>query len=112
MALFRGKIGKGAQRGRQLGYPTANISAQNVDGGIYAAKVWVEGVEYRAAVFVDRARALLEAHLLDFSGDLYGKEMKVQLVQRVRESKRFDTDQALIDAIARDIEEIRAILTL
>jgi riboflavin kinase / FMN adenylyltransferase len=104
----RGIVEKGAQRGAELGYPTANITLpEGVAPGIYAGKASVEGKAYEAAVFADGRRSVLEAHLLDFSGDLYGKEISVELVKKIREGKAFANDESLRAAIADDVQRVR-----
>ena len=91
MKSIHGVVEKGKQFGKALGYPTANIQlTQQVDAGIYAARAEIEGDTHIAAVFIDPASNLLEAHLLDFSGDLYGKEVKIELAKKIRESKKFE----------------------
>lgn len=107
MKLYTGLVQKGAGRGRQLGYPTANISLTDAESGIFAGRVRVEDKEYRAAVFADPTRKILEAHLLDFSGDLYGKEVSIELCTKIRESEEFTTDDALRAAIGHDVEMVR-----
>ena len=75
--------------------------------GIYAARVLVGGREYGAAGFADQERKILEAHILDFSGDLYGKEITIQLLKKIRDSMRFSHDTALRAAIADDVACVR-----
>ena len=98
-------------RGHALGYPTANIPLpQGVGSGIYAARAWLDGREYAAAVFADDSRQILETHLLDFSDGAYGKELRLELVKKLRESKAFADDDALKAAIAADVAAVRALL--
>ena len=104
-----GIIEKGKRHGTTLGYPTANIQlTQQVEGGIYAAKAHVDGQAHIAAVFVDPTRHLLEAHLLDFSGDIYEKELRVELLKKIRDSRKFEDEESLKIAIETDMTEIRA----
>lgn len=73
--------------GRQVGYPTANITLTlTCEPGTYAGLVQVASQEavYRAAVYVDDRRKLLEAHLLDFTGDLYDQTIDVQLLEHLQ----------------------------
>ena len=113
----------GDERGRELGFPTANVSVPGdillPADGIYAG--WYErpdGTVHPAAIslgrrptFYEEAHAsLLEAHLLDFDGDLYGEHAKVRFVDRLRGEARFDAVDALIEQIHRDCDEARAIL--
>ena len=114
---LEGQVVAGAGRGRELGVPTANL--QTADqlipaDGVYAGRCAVEGVRYPAAVsigtnptFGDNPRTV-EPHLLDFTGDLYGKTLRLELTDWLREQQTYATVNALKSQIARDIEETRA----
>lgn len=119
-----GPVVQGDQRGRDLGYPTANLvfADQMIPCfGIYA--VWVdvlegphEGRHAGVASIGERPTfginaANFEAHIFDFSGDLYGTEISVSLVQRLRGEVRFDGIEALIAQMDRDSAEARAVLS-
>lgn len=116
----RGVVVKGDGRGRQLGYPTANIEVPPeilVPGdGIYAG--WYErpsGDTRVAAISVgrrptfspDAPASVLEAHLLDFDGDLYGEVARVRFKAWLRAEKKFDSVDALVAQIARDADATR-----
>lgn len=75
--------------------------------GIYAARVLIEGKEYGAAAFADHERKMLEAHIPDFSGDLYGKEITIQLLKKIRDSRKFENDDARRAAISDDMARVR-----
>jgi riboflavin kinase/FMN adenylyltransferase len=120
---LRGTVQTGDARGRQLGFPTANVAVPDVmalpGDGIYAG--WYErpdGSVHRAAIslgrrptfYADQAASLLEAHLLDFEGDLYGEPAEVRFVSRLRGEERYDSVEALVAQIRRDCEEARAAL--
>lgn len=116
------RVRKGAARGRALGYPTANLKLENTLAparGIYAVWAAFEAGEdkFRPAVAsfgirptFDGAGDLLEVHVFDFAGDLYGRHLRVRFVERIREEKKFDSAQALKEAMARDCAAARAIL--
>ncbi|MDP8967648.1 MAG: bifunctional riboflavin kinase/FAD synthetase [Actinomycetota bacterium] len=116
-----GEVAHGDERGRELGYPTANLipdAAFVTPGhGVYAARATTStGETYAAAVsvgvrptFVTGRGELIEAYLLDFSGDLYGSRLEIAFLKRLRGEKRFDSLDALIDQIALDVEAARAI---
>lgn len=106
---FHGIVGKGKGIGTAFGFPTANIPLEDDISGVYAAVVSVEGNEYPAAAYADRKRNLLESHLLDFSGDLYGKEITVTLGAKVREDKEFANEKELREQIETDVATIRAL---
>jgi riboflavin kinase/FMN adenylyltransferase len=119
----RGVVAHGDARGRELGFPTANVSVPGdillPADGIYAG--WYErpdgsvhptaiSLGRRPTFYVEAHASLLEAHLLDFEGDLYDEPAKVRFVERLRGEVRFDTVEALIDQIQRDCEQARSIL--
>ncbi|MDO8562040.1 MAG: riboflavin kinase [bacterium] len=108
MHSYTGIVERGGGRAAMLGYPTVNIPLEDsAVSGIYAARVKVGDAEYLAAAFADQKRKLLEAHLLDFSGELYGKEITIELYEKIRESKEFPDDTKLREAIAEDIVKVR-----
>jgi riboflavin kinase/FMN adenylyltransferase len=87
--------------------------------GVYAGTyLGPDGVEHRAAISLGRRptfyehaeMSLLEAFVLDFEGDLYGDEVKVRFVERLRGDARFETVDALVEQMARDVEETRRLL--
>lgn len=110
---FTGLVTGGSRKAAQLGYPTANILLADTEvSGIYAARVVSEGQEYSAVAYADQTRHILEAHLFRFSGDLYGKEITVTLEMKLRDSERFDTEDALKEAVENDIAAARAYFKL
>ncbi|MDA0174131.1 riboflavin biosynthesis protein RibF [Solirubrobacter taibaiensis] len=114
----RGIVAHGDKRGRTLGFPTANLVPDPTlavpDHGIYACRATVPGLgEWTAAVsigvrptFVTGRGLLVEALLLDFDGDLYGRELRLQFVERIRGEKRFETVEALVEQMGRDVDQI------
>lgn len=119
----RGVVSDGDKRARELGYPTANVAVpddiQLPADGIYAG--WYErpnGEVHAAAVslgrrptFYETAHAsLLEPHLLDFSGDLYGEVARVRFVERLRAEEKFDSVDDLIAQMGRDCDLARRVL--
>src|SRR5436305_2398761 len=114
--MLEGEVVQGDGRGRELGIPTANLVPDDryvVPGhGVYAA--WAHG--HPAAVNVgvrptfDSGRGLLvEAYLIDFSGDLYGQVLRVAFMARLRGEKRFDSVDELVAQMHRDIDRAREI---
>jgi riboflavin kinase / FMN adenylyltransferase len=114
--LFEGEVVIGDRRGRELGMPTANIVPDDAllcpGHGVYAA--WAHG--YPAAVNVgvrptfETGRGLLvEAHLIGFDGDLYGETLRIAFVERMRGEKRFESVDALVEQMHRDVAEAREI---
>jgi riboflavin kinase / FMN adenylyltransferase len=116
-----GEVVQGDQRGRTLGFPTANLVPQDgyvVPGhGVYACRARTgDGVAHVAAtnvgvrpMFVTGRGELIEAFLVDFDGDLYGSRLCVEFLKRLRGEKRFESVEALIEQMGRDVEETRAI---
>ncbi len=114
--LFEGEVVGGDRRGRELGMPTANLVPDDrmvcPGHGVYAA--WAGG--HPAAVNVgvrptfETARGLLvEAHLIDFEGDLYGQNLRIAFLERMRGEQRFDTVDALVEQMLRDVAQAREI---
>lgn len=108
MQEFMGIVQKGKARGRELGFPTINIPLTDASvDGIYAAKVYTTVYTFFAAAFADPSRGVLEAYLLDFSGDFYGTEVRIELIEKLRESAAYENDDALKAAIAGDVAKVR-----
>jgi len=114
--MLEGEVVEGDRRGRELGFPTANIVPDDrlacPGHGVYAA--WAHGQPAAVNVGVrptfDTGRGLLvEAHLLDFDGDLYGETLRVAFIERLRGEKRFESVDALVDQMHLDVELARAI---
>ncbi len=115
-----GRVQHGRERGRLLGYPTANLAVRRRRcpvGGVYAVRVYGAGpLPYNGVAsigvrpgFDDRGE-LLEVHLFDCSADLYGRRLAVDFIAFLRPERTFDSWDALQKAIDRDAEEARAIL--
>lgn len=108
MREYSGIAKKGKGRAGELGYPTANLSVSGgLPAGIYAAEVELRGKKYASAVFSDPERKLLEAHLLDFSGDLQGDILTIRIIKKIRESRRFKNDADLRAQIEKDVGRVR-----
>ncbi|MEA2757769.1 MAG: riboflavin kinase / adenylyltransferase [Methylobacteriaceae bacterium] len=117
--LIEGEVVRGAKRGRELGFPTANIVPDpscRLKHGIYAVTMNVEGVTYggvasfgRRPTF-DDGPALLEIYLFDFVGDLYGKMAEVAFVDFIRGEEKFDSAQALVEQMNKDAARARDVL--
>jgi riboflavin kinase/FMN adenylyltransferase len=116
-----GEVAHGDKRGRELGYPTANLipdPAYVTPGhGVYACRVRAAGGWHLAATNVgirpqfDTGRGeLIEAYLLDFDGDLYDQEIAVEFHQRLRGERRFPGVDALLEQMARDVDATRRLL--
>jgi riboflavin kinase/FMN adenylyltransferase len=107
---------KGYQRGRTIGTPTINLDCGDQfipADGVYAGRVSVDGVEHAAAVSIGNAPTFedaiwqVEAHILDFDGDLYDRTIHLQMIDWLREQRKFRGLDELKGQIARDIEDCR-----
>ncbi len=119
---MRGTVAHGDKRGRTLGFPTANLVPDPrlavPDHGIYACRAILPGMgEFTAAVsigvrptFVTGRGLLVEAFLLDFDDDIYGHELRLDFIQRLRGEKRFDSVDTLVEQMHRDVEQTREIV--
>ena len=106
--VYPGVVQKGQKRAASLGFPTVNIPFfERRISGIYIAKVVYDNEQYKAAAFVDEKRHILEAHILDANPDLYGKEIMIELIEKIRDNQQFGDDDALKFAIAGDIGRVR-----
>lgn len=115
---LRGIVAHGDKRGRVLGFPTANLNgAAPVAYGVYASqtqiagdeKVWPSVTSYGTRPTFDGADQRVETHILDFQGDIYGREIEVKLLSFIRPELRFTSVEALVAAMQGDIEQVRAL---
>jgi riboflavin kinase/FMN adenylyltransferase len=115
-----GQVTQGAQRGRLLGFPTANLAVSPERAvpadGVYACYAWTDGQRCQAVTNVGvrpsfaGAERTVEAHLLNFNADLYGRDMKLEFVERLRPEKRFQDLNDLVAQIHSDIDRALEIL--
>ncbi len=117
-----GVVVEGAKRGRTLGYPTANVDVKNsskaiLATGVYIAYSTLESNKYPSIVniglrptFTDSHEVVIESNLLDFEGTLYGKEIKIEFVDRLRDEIKFSSKEELILQLNKDKEKARKIL--
>lgn len=115
---LEGPVIRGHQRGRQIGIPTANLDCHEQlvpDDGVYAGRCTVDGATYSAAVsigsmptFGEHSRQV-EAHLIGFDGDLYGRSIRVELIDWLREQRKFKGVDALKEQLAMDIAQAQSL---
>lgn len=114
-----GRVVEGDRLGRQLGFPTANLDATNLilpPNGVYSGCTKYKGQLHRVAlnigmrptVVATRPQLRVEAHLLDFEGELYGEELEVELGEKLRDEQKFASATELRAQISRDIAQVRA----
>lgn len=116
----RGPVVKGDQRGRTIGFPTANVAVWDElllpANGVYATRIQVGGERLTAATnvgvrpTVDGMKLTVEAHILDFDADIYGEDVRLEFVRRVRPEMKFAGLDALKAQIAADVEAVRQIV--
>ena len=117
--VVAGEVVGGDERGRELGFPTANLVPPEGHvvpaHGVYACRA----AGYSAAVnvgvrptFVTGRGELIEAYLIDFDGDLYGQTLEIEFLKRLRGERRFDSAEALIEQMHRDVEAARGFATV
>lgn len=117
---FRGRVVHGAKRGRTIGFPTVNLEVCDdclvPAYGVYATTITLDGITHRAATNVgvrpsfDNGAPSIEAYILDFDQDIYGRELELAFIQRLRPEMHFDNVQALIDQMHEDVAHTRRVL--
>ena len=115
-----GKVVVGDQRGRTLGFPTANIDVDDQlllpGDGIYATWAVIDGERHKAATSIGirptfgQSQRLVEVFVMDFNDDLYGKIIGIEFIKKVRDQEKFDGLDALIKQIKQDVDDCRQIL--
>jgi len=120
---LRGPVIRGDGRGRKIGVPTANIDYPREKivpaMGIYAGWACLANKRHMAAISIginptftpDKQIPSVEAHILDFDEDIYGEDLKIEFIARLRDELKFDSVDALVEQIWKDVEETRKILT-
>jgi riboflavin kinase/FMN adenylyltransferase len=120
--FLQGMVAHGDQRGRGIGFPTANLDYASEKvipaGGIYACWAYVGGERHKAAINIgtnptftpDKKTLNVEAYLLDFDRDIYGDMMRLEFVARLRDELKYDSVDALVKQIHVDVEQTREIL--
>jgi riboflavin kinase/FMN adenylyltransferase len=114
---LRGEVSHGDERGRELGFPTANLVPEEAlacpGHGVYAAladgRPAAVSIGVRPTFETGRGE-LIEAYMLDFDGDLYGTQLSLEFLERLRGERRFDTPQALIEQMQHDVDRTRQVL--
>ena len=111
-----GRVAHGAKLGRTIGFPTANVALKrqvSPVSGVYAVELWLDGQRYPGVAnignkpTVNGTQALLEVHLFDFSGDIYGKQVEVELRHKLRSEQKFASFSLLKEQIQRDAVHAR-----
>lgn len=120
-----GSVAHGFQEGRRIGFPTANIVPESAEklvpgNGVYATRVSVEGGEWMPAMLnigtnptFQRQQTTIEAHIIGFEGDIYGRKVRVEFGRKLRDEQRFESVEALqkqLEADKKEVEVVRFIM--
>ncbi len=116
---IKGQVVTGQQKGREIGFPTANLALSEPfevpARGVYVVRAWVRGQGYEAMcnighnpTFNYNENISIEVHVLDFEGDIYGEELEIEFLTFVREEQKFSSIQALMTQLAADENSVRA----
>ena len=118
--FLRGPVVRGRERGRTIGFPTANLASETEcipPDGVYATRVILDDGAYPAIANIgmrptfSESERSIEAHIFDFTRDIYGVRIKLELVERIRAERKFDNADALKAQIALDLSKVREILS-
>lgn len=117
---LHGRVMAGARRGVELGFPTANLDISPQQAlpaeGVYVSQAHIDGQTHPAVTNIGQrptfggGERLVEVYLLDYHGDLYGQELAIDIIERLRDEKKFDTPEQLKKQIAEDVKQGIAIL--
>jgi riboflavin kinase/FMN adenylyltransferase len=117
---LHGRVVSGDRRGTKLGFPTANLEVEPGQAlpasGVYACRAYINGQSYPAMTNIGTRPTfgsgprLIEVYLLDYNGDLYGQELIIDIIERLRNEKKFDTPEQLRKQIAEDVKHGKAML--
>jgi len=116
---LRGEVVGGARRGQTIGFPTANLARIETllpRDGVYGGIARIDGRSFAAAINIgpnptfDESQRKVEVHLIDFTGDLYGCWLDVDLLQRLRETRKFESRDELVRQISLDVAAARGLL--
>lgn len=109
-----GKVIKGKERGRKLGFPTANfILNKQIPDGIYVSQTTIDGHKFKSVTFIGAAKTFgekdikAETYIIDYAQDIYGKELQVILLKKLRGNKKFTSSEELIIQIDLDIKQTK-----
>ena len=114
MYKFWGKVRQHNQRGRNLGFPTANVNLyKKIPEGVYVSLTRVDGKVYKSATFVGKVKTFnetkfhSETYILNFTKNIYGKWISVKLLKKIRANKKFDSAEKLVEQMKKDEQKAR-----
>ena len=105
--IISGKVIRGDGYGKKIGFPTVNLETAMKEfppEGIYSGVAMLNNLEYRAGIVVGPGKKV-EAHLMGYNGDAYGKQVSLQINKFLREYKKFDTEEELKEQIKKDLKQ-------
>ena len=117
-----GSVAHGFQEGRRIGFPTANIVPESTEklvpqNGVYATRVSIEGGEWMPAMLnignnptFQRQQTTIEAHIIGFDGDIYGRKVRVEFGRKLRDERQFESVEALQKQLEADKKEVEMVL--
>ncbi len=115
LSTISGIVKRGKGRGKDFGFPTANISlTQTIPEGIYVSHVHFDGQAFQALTFIGSAKTFgetdykAESYLLDFDEDLYDKTIEITLLKKLRDNEKFDSEIELVEQMKKDLLDARS----
>lgn len=117
---IEGQVTEGEKRGRKIGFPTVNLETDwdiLPKVGVYATRAYVNDDKFNSITNVGyrptfgENKLLVETHIFDFNSDVYGRRVKIEFVDRIRDEERFENVDALVAQIKRDVEEVKKVLS-
>ena len=112
--IFWGKVKRGKSRGKDLGFPTANIALHRIiSDGLYLSKTKIKNMWYPALTFIGKAKTFhettyqSETYILDFNKNFYGEWVTIKLIQKMRENKKFNSKEDLVKQMREDEKEAK-----
>lgn len=117
---IEGQVKQGERRGRKIGFPTTNMETDwdiLPKTGVYATHALIDDKKFDSITNVGyrptfgNNKILIETHVFDFDSEIYGKVIKVEFVERIREEERFESVDALVAQIKKDVEKVKKVLT-
>jgi riboflavin kinase/FMN adenylyltransferase len=122
--FINGRIVPGERIGRKMGFPTANISLSDnhkllPGDGVYAVRVFLQGNEYNGMLNIGTSPTIeeklpqktIEVHIIDFQREIYNKEVNIRFIKRLRDEKKFDSDEKLIEQLKEDKNKVVRLLS-
>lgn len=110
MRKISGIVQKGKGKGHLLGFPTANIELKEpLESGVYEGCAYIYGAKCKAGIFVSKDEKTLELHIVGIEDNLYGKELEIEIGDKIRDVQDFKNDEELKEQIEKDIDVISSL---